>query len=157
MFTRRSTKPLAIATILAFSLLFIQHSNAASDNKQNTVLTVDDAWIAEAPPTSHVMVGYMTINNSTSNTIEIIKAESDLYSSIEFHETVHEDGMARMLRHDSLTIPAHGSTQLKRGGKHLMLFNPKKHLIAGDTVSITLTTKNKSTMTINIKVEKSQF
>jgi copper(I)-binding protein len=157
MLTKYLPKPLAIATILAFSLLFIQHSNAASDNRQNSALTVDGAWIAEAPPNAHVMVGYMTINNATSNDIEIIKAESDLYSSIEFHETVHEGSMARMLRHDSLAIPAHGSTQLKRGGKHLMLFNPKKRLTAGDTVAITLTTKNKTTMTINITVEKSQF
>ena len=157
MLTKRLPKPLITATILAFSLLFIQHSNAASDNKPNTALSVDDAWIAEAPPNSHVMVGYITINNTTNDTIEIIKAESDLYSSIEFHETVHEDGMARMLRHGSLTIPAHGSTELKRGGKHLMLFNPKKHLTAGDNVAITLTTTDKTTMIINIKVEKSKF
>jgi len=157
MFIKYLSKPLITATMLVFSLLFIQHSNAASDNKPNSGLSIDDAWIAEAPPNSHVMVGYMTINNSTSKNIEIIKADSDTYSSIEFHETVHEDGMARMLRHGSLVIPSHGSTQLKRGGKHLMLFNPKKHLTAGDSVEITLTTGNKTTISVNITVEKSQF
>jgi len=103
------------------------------------------------------MVGYMTIRNTTAEAIDIISARSDLYSSIEFHETVHEDGMAKMLRHDSLQLPAQGSVQLKRDGKHLMLFNPKKSLKAGDTVVITFTSRNNINTTVNITVKKAQF
>jgi len=83
--------------------------------------------------------------------------ESELYSSIEFHETIYQDGMARMIQHDSLNIPADDRLVLKRGGLHFMLFNPTKILLAGDTVDITLTTKNNGTMNVSIPVKKAQF
>ena len=119
-------------------------------------ISVENAWIAEAPPVSKVMVAYMTINNTSDEAIDLTDAESDLYSSIEFHETIHEDGMARMVRWGKLTIPANGSIQLKRGGKHFMLFNPTKRLKAGDTVNIKLTLNNNITKTISVTVEKAQ-
>ncbi len=121
-----------------------------------TGINVENAWIAEAPPVSKVMVAYMTINNTSDEAIDLTDAESDLYSSIEFHETIHEDGMARMVRWGKLTIPANGSIQLKRGGKHFMLFNPTKRLKAGDTVNIKLTLNNNITKTISVTVEKAQ-
>jgi len=120
-------------------------------------ISVENAWIAEAPPVSKVMVAYMTINNNSDEAIDLINAESDLYSSIEFHETLHENGMARMVRWGELTIPANGSIQLKRGGKHFMMFNPTKRLKAGDKVDIKLTTAKDTSKTITITVEKAQY
>ena len=122
-----------------------------------STLIAENAWIAEAPPVSRVMVAYMTLKNTGPQAIEIVRAESDLYSSIEFHETIHQDGMARMVRHDSLIIAANDKLELKRGGAHLMLFNPGKRLTAGDTVTIKLTTKNNTSKTILVKVKKAQF
>ena len=120
-------------------------------------LVIEEAWIAEAPPVSKVMVAYMTIKNTGSTAIEIIRAESDMYSSIEFHETVHEDGMARMVRYDSLTISASSKLELKRGGPHLMLFNPVKTLKAGDSVTIKLLTKDNMTISVSVPVIKAQY
>lgn len=124
---------------------------------EETGLIIEDAWIAEAPPVSKVMVAYMTVKNTGETAIEIIRAESDTYSSIEFHETVHEDGMARMIRHSSLDISANSSLELKRGGPHLMLFNPVKSLTAGDTVNIKLTMRDDTVKTISVVVKKAQF
>ena len=111
-------------TFASLILLFILVSNAASSTP-NT-LSIKDAWIAEAPPVSKVMVAYMTIENDGAQDTTIVKAESDLYSSIEFHETQHQDGMARMIRHDDLLIPANDHVTLKRGGKHFMLFRSEE-------------------------------
>ena len=129
----------------------------AEEYAEEAKLTVENAWISEAPPVSKVMVAYMTLNNTGNEAIDITKAESDLYSSIEFHETIHENGMARMVRWGELTVPANGSIQLKRGGKHFMLFNPTKHLKAGETVHIKLTTNNNTTKTILVTVKKAQY
>jgi len=100
------------------------------------------------------MVAYMTINNNGDETVTINKAESELYSKIEFHETIHEDGMARMVSYDALKIPAHGRMQLKRGGTHFMLFNPKQPLKAGN---ITLSTEENTTKTIAVPVKKATY
>jgi len=136
-------------------LLLTTFSSAVSASPPG--VSVKDAWIAEAPPVSKVMVAYMSIENSSEEDITIVKAESDSYSSIEFHETRYEDGMARMIRHDSLLIPANNHITLKRGGKHLMLFNPVKRLKAGDSITINLTTKDNVEKTIQVTVKKSQY
>lgn len=141
-----------LSVLFLFISVFINPLHADEKN-----LVIEDAWIAEAPPVSKVMVAYMTVKNTGPKAIEIIRAESDIYSSIEFHETVHEDGMARMIRHDSLNISANNRLELKRGGPHLMLFNPVKTLRAGDTVNIKLTTKDNTTKTISVTVKKAKF
>lgn len=120
-------------------------------------LQIEQAWIAEAPPVSRVMVAYMTFINDSDSAITITHAESDLYSSIEFHETVHEGGMAKMIRHDYLTIPANGKLELKRGGPHLMLFNPRQRLHAGDVVTIKLTSGDNTVSTISVPVKKAHY
>lgn len=136
--------------ILLLGLTHLAHGD-------NAALVIEDAWIVEAPPVSKVMVAYLTIKNTSSEDIEIIRAESETYSSIEFHETRHEDGMARMIRHESLVVPADTALQLKPGGQHLMLFNPTKPLKAGDCVEVTFTLKDNSTATININVKKAKY
>lgn len=142
---------------LLFLLSVFPASLVAEEQNPPCNLIIENAWIAEAPPVSKVMVAYMTIKNIDAQTVKIVRAESGVYSSIEFHETKYEDGMARMIRHSGLTIPAHSSIELKRGAKHFMLFNPTKPLKAGDTVSIKLTTENNTSKTISVPVKKSQF
>jgi copper(I)-binding protein len=136
--------------LIIFSILQTAHADGSK-------LEIENAWIAEAPPVSKVMAAYMTIKNTGPETIDIISAESDLYSSIEFHETIQKDGMARMARHESLTIPANDTLTLKRGGTHLMLFNPVKTLVEGDSVTIKLTTENKVVKTISVTVKKARY
>lgn len=119
-------------------------------------LVIENAWIAEAPPVSKVMVAYMTIRNTGSKPVEIVSATSGQYSSIEFHETVQRNGMASMIRHESLHIAAHAELELRRGGPHLMLFNPAKALVAGDTVNITFTTSDDTDRTVAVTVKSAK-
>jgi copper(I)-binding protein len=146
-----------LLTILCLSTCFFKPVYANDSSLTLGNLTVENAWIAEAPPVSRVMVAYMVLNNTGSEAIEIIHAESDLYSSIEFHETRHENDVARMIRHDSLYLPANNKLELRRNGPHLMLFNPTKRLKAGDTVNIKLTAKNNASKTILVTVKKTPF
>lgn len=139
------------------ALLLLITSLTGTVYAEEAGLLIEDAWIAEAPPVSKVMVAYMTIINPGAEPVDIVRAESELYSSIEFHETQYEDGMARMIQHDSLNIAPGGRLELKRGGPHFMLFNPTKNLSAGDNVNIILTTKNHETKTVSIPVKKAQF
>ena len=156
--TSHTTLLLALAALINVftGQIFIGQAIAGQPLVNNTPLIIEGAWIAEAPPVSKVMVAYMSIKNTGSEDLEIIHAESDVYSSIEFHETVHEGDMARMVRHDSLQIDAGSELELKRGGPHLMLFNPVRRLRAGDTVDIELTLYNRQTFTITVPVKKAQ-
>ena len=146
----------ALSTYLSITIAAISSICFAAVSAASDALVIENAWIAEAPPVSKVMVAYMSIKNTGSEDLEIIHAESEVYSSIEFHETIHEDDMARMIRHDSLQIDAHSSIELKRGGPHLMLFNPARRLKAGDEVEIELTLYNRQTISISVPVKKAR-
>jgi len=127
------------------------HNAALADNHR---LTFSKVWIAEAPPVSRVLAAYMKIENHTDEDIKISSATSPSFSSTTFHKTIFEDGMAKMRHQDSLIIPANNSLELKRGGLHMMLFNPVTPLRAGDSVSFSFELDNQNTITVDASVKK---
>ncbi len=145
------TKNIFFTLILLVSNFTIPlHANEAN-------ISIEDAWIAEAPPASKTMVAYMTIKNTGNETVTITEAKCGAFERLEFHESTHKNGMAKMVHHEKIKIPPHKSIQLKQGGKHLMLFNPKKSLKAGDKARIRLTTESHTTKTFIVTVKKATF
>lgn len=116
---------------LTFLLLALATSLAQADHLQ-----VKNAWIPEAPPVSQVLAAYMVIENSHDETAEIISVESADFGSIEMHQSIEVNGIAKMLPQKTLIVPAQGQLELKPGSYHLMLFNPKRKLRDGDTVEL---------------------
>jgi copper(I)-binding protein len=98
------------------------------------LLAVQNPWIREAPPTATVLAAYMIIDNQGDESAEITAITSADFGHTELHQTLVEDGIARMKPLEKLTIPASGSVSLEPGGMHLMLFDPRRALHAGDTV-----------------------
>jgi hypothetical protein len=98
----------------------------------------------------------MQLKNQTDGNLQLLSAKSSMFSSIEFHRSVEKDGVYRMLRQTQLEIPANGHLELKPGDYHLMLFNPKQPLRAGDQVEITLTFSQGEPRTVTFPVRKNQ-
>lgn len=101
-------------------------------------LQISDPWVREAPPTSRVLAGYLTLENSTDNSVTVSTISSPDFESTEIHRTVIEDGVARMLPVKQLNIPASGKILLEPGGHHLMLFDPLRPLPEGETVTLVI-------------------
>lgn len=116
-------------------------------------LQVNSPWIPEAPPVSQVLAAYMVIENNADTDAEIIAIESPDFGSVEMHLSKEVDGIAKMLPQKSLIVPAHGQLELKSGGYHLMLFNPKRKLRDGDQVELKLTL-SKGSFSIIARVKK---
>ena len=68
--------------------------------------------------------GYLSISNNSDDLVSISRVESPQFGSVQFHESVLEDGIAKMRPLDGLRIPAQSTLTLERGGKHLMLMQP---------------------------------
>jgi copper(I)-binding protein len=100
----------------------------------DALLVVRNPWIREAPPTATVLAAYMIIENQGDRSAEITTITSPDFGHTELHQTLIEDGIARMEPVEKLAIPALGSVSLEPGGMHLMLFDPRRALHAGDTV-----------------------
>lgn len=106
--------------------------------EQSNSITIQDAWIREAPPNASAMAGYMTINNTTTQDRTLTFAKSKQFNAVEFHRTIIKNGVAKMRRHEELTIPAGKSLEFKPGDFHLMLMSPKAELKVNDEVTVTL-------------------
>jgi len=65
--------------------------------------------------------GYLSITNNTDELISISRVESSQFESVQLHESVIEDGIAKMHRLNDLSIPANSTIKLEPSGKHLML------------------------------------
>lgn len=116
-----------------FSLYFLLDQGHANEE-----ITVQDAWIREAPPTVKLLAAYMSIINNTEHDLTMISADSPAFESIMFHRTVIKDGVASMRHADQIVIPAHSRFDFAPGAYHMMLMGGKQPLKAGDIISITL-------------------
>lgn len=85
-------------------------------------LVFENAIVRTTPPGQANTAAYMTIKNTSNKDIHLTKVSSDESIKTEFHTHNWENGMAKMQKLASLTIPANQSVELKSGGMHLMLF-----------------------------------
>ena len=71
----------------------------------------------------------------------------------EIHDMIHDDGIMRMRKLDSLMVPAKGKFTLYPEGVHIMLIGLTKKLLVGDKVTMTVEIKDYPAMTIMAEVK----
>jgi copper(I)-binding protein len=99
-------------------------------------LDVTDAWIRVAPPGATMLAGYATLANSGDQPLTILTVQSNAFRMASLHETVIDDGVSRMKDLHRLVIAPGQTVQLKPGGKHLMLMQPRHGITEGDRIEV---------------------
>ena len=99
-------------------------------------LGVYDAWIRAAPPDSRVLAGYATLKNTGDAPIKILTVQSDAFRGSSIHETVVERGVSRMRELPRLDLDPGATIEMKPGGRHLMLSDPRRPIVVGDKVEM---------------------
>jgi hypothetical protein len=117
-------------------------------------LDIHEAWIKNLPPAVPVRAGYMTIRNTQAIAVSIIAIRSDVFTSVEIHRTIAEDGMMRMEPVPTLVIEPDSSVQLAPGGLHLMMMSPAEPTKPGDVLQIVIELDDGSTQSLNMTVKK---
>ncbi len=133
--------------ILLFLLLIVSQVAIAE-------LDIRDSWIKNLPPSVPVRAGYMTIHNPQSNAVSIVSLRSDSFASVEIHQTITQDGMARMEQIPALKIESHSTVQLAPGGLHLMMMNPIEPTRPGDVLVIVIVLDDGSEQSLEMQVRK---
>jgi copper(I)-binding protein len=139
-----------IKLFILFSFFICNHSFA----DEHKTINISDAWISEAPPTVSILAAYAKIQNSSDKEKILTAISSPSFSMIELHLSNVDDGIAKMEKQDSLSIPANESIELSPGSYHLMLFTPEAPLKAGDTASLTFSFADGSSKTVEAIVKK---
>lgn len=111
----------------------------------------DHAWIRLLP--ADLPAGaYVTLENEADQPAALTAASTTRWKNAMLHQSSSQGGMARMASVASVTIPAHGSVQLAPGGYHLMLMHARSPVTVGETVSLTLTFADGSTLKVPFEV-----
>jgi copper(I)-binding protein len=118
----------ARAALVAASL------GAASSAYAAGKLSVYDAWIRNAPPGATMMAGYATLKNEGDAPIKVLTVQSDAFRQSSIHETVVERGVSRMRELPRVDLAPGATIEMKPGGAHLMLMEPRHPILVGDKV-----------------------
>lgn len=113
---------------------------------------VSDVWSrATAPGQEATVVGLRITSQKEARMVAV----SSPVAEAQMHSMVHENGMMKMRKLDSLALPARQEVLLGAGGDHLMLVGLKKPIKAGEIVPLTLTVEfaDKRVEKVEIKAE----
>jgi copper(I)-binding protein len=116
-------------------------------------VTVTKPWVRYLLP-SIPAAGYMTVRNDGDSAAVLTDASSPSCGMLMLHKSEDSSGMAMMMDMQTITIPAHGSVTFQPGGYHLMCMSPA--MKPGDTVKMTLSFQDGSTMTVAAPVYGAQ-
>lgn len=97
---------------------------------------------------------YMTIRNPTDTPDRLIKAESNVSAVVELHNMAVKDGVMTMYPVEAIEIPAKGAAELKPGSFHVMLIGLNRDLVAGETMSVTLTFEQAGEVTLQAPIRE---
>lgn len=111
-------------------------------SKQASEINITDNWVRATAEGQDVGAAYMTITSASDTSL--VKVESSASDSIEIHSMSMENGIMKMRMLEQLDLKAKTPNKLAPGGFHLMLFDLKNPLKAGETVSFSLHFKNEA-------------
>ncbi|MGC3982832.1 MAG: copper chaperone PCu(A)C [Steroidobacteraceae bacterium] len=115
-------------------------------------LKVESAWIREAPSSATTLAGYAVLSNAGAKPLSVVGAQSAAFAKVEMHESLTENGIAKMRAIDKLEIAAKGKVEFAPSGKHFMLINPKPGLKSGDAVAVKIKDASGCETTAQFKV-----
>jgi copper(I)-binding protein len=96
---------------------------------------------------------YFDIRNTGHLPIKLVAAETNVTNKVEIHDGfIDEQGVSRMIKLDSLVVPAHTSVSLSPGKMHIMLFDLDKPISAGDKFILKLYFEDKTFISSEVDV-----
>lgn len=138
--------------LFCFCMLALAASSVQADDS----VKVSNAWVRATAPGQDVGAAYMTLQSALDTSL--VKVESPVAGTVEIHSMTMKNGVMQMRMLDTLPLSAGKPAKLEPGGFHLMLFDLKNPLKAGDKVAFTLHFKDSAkdntgkTSTINISL-----
>ncbi len=131
------------AIVLAWFLAGTAHSA--------DLMQVIEPWAKATVPGQKVGGVYMNI--VARENLRLTAVKSPAAETAEVHQMKMENGMMRMRAVTSLELPAGKTVKLEPGGYHVMLFDLKQSLVAGQKLKLELTVEDASRRQHKVAVE----
>lgn len=99
-------------------------------------VAVGDAWVRATVPQQKVTGAFMQL--TAAQDARLVEVRSPMAGSAELHQMSMTDNVMKMRHIDALDLPAGKAVALTPGGYHVMLFDLKAPVKAGDKIPLTL-------------------
>lgn len=118
-------------------------------------LEVKDVWARASVASSKNSAAYLKLVNPTNEDIIVIAATApNVANNVELHNSfVDEKGVTKMTKVDKIVVPANSSVEMVPGGMHIMLFNLKNNLKAGDKFDINVILEGRDPIAVQGEVK----
>ena len=147
-----------VCTVIAVLLLAIfsaaaPHAQQQGVGKQKLgALTVEAPWARASAGAAKAGAAYLRIANAGTEDDRLVRVSAPVAERVELHTHTMSDGVTRMRKVDSVSIPGGKSAALKPGGHHVMLIGLRAPLKKGETFPLTLTFDKAGTITVTVAV-----
>jgi len=109
---------------------------ASAMAQAQTDISVGDAWVRATVPQQKVTGAFMQL--TAAQDARLIEVRSSIAGSAELHQMSMTDNVMKMRHIEGLDLPAGKAVGLTPGGYHVMLFDLKAPVMAGDKIALTL-------------------
>ncbi len=97
---------------------------------------------------------YFTMRNAGAEPLVIYGIEIDVAGDASIHQSMDHNGMASMVKQDSVIVPSNGSVTFAERGLHIMAGNLHTALRVGDTVVARLLIRPARVDTLHVPVRE---
>lgn len=115
-------------------------------------ISIPKIWARATPGGATVGAAYGEIQNSGSQADLLLSISTPAAGRAEIHTHAHVDGVMSMRKLESLAIPAGSSAKLGPGGDHIMLFDLKAPLKAGDRLELKFVFEKAGEIPVQVEV-----
>lgn len=106
-------------------------------------IIVSDVWARESVPGTSSSVMFATLQNTSRKPVQLVGVTVQGVDKAELHTHTEDAGMMRMRRLDAIDIGPRATVKLAPGGFHIMLFQVKTPLVAGQDIAVQFSLSNK--------------
>lgn len=142
-----SIRALTLASLLAFALPSFAHDYTVG------AIKIDHPWSRELPPNAPAGAAYFVLHNQGNEADRLLGAHTPRAGHSELHTHTHADGVMKMTKVENVDVPAKGDVAFQPGGLHVMLFDLKEPLKAGEKFPLTLKFEKAGQVEVSVSVE----
>lgn len=120
-------------------------------------VAAEQAWSRPALARIGTAVVYLNLRNVGSRPVRLVDGSTPVAEAVEIHESIVEDGLARMRpRSDGVAVPQGGTVRFEPSGLHLMLMRPHDDLKVGQGFILTLRFDDGTSLEVPVQVTMRQ-
>ena len=117
-------------------------------------IIVEDAWIRGVPHSAKTTAAFMSIENTGPEEKVLKSVTADVAEMLQIHTMEQVGEVMKMKKINELRIPANGKTVLAPKGYHIMLIGLLRPIDEGDTIPLSLSFADGTTVGVNVIVRK---